>query len=365
MKKSIFSILILVAAFTTQIKPHFIQGSIYQKDGQFIVLLGDYHYGKEIQQNKDLVNQLKSYKPKETITLIENSRNKELKKTNKKYALVRQNIDPKIARTELEPKTPLVIIGDDLAKEGLSGINVDPRPITIALIEEVGLLATQSNYKPVLSKEDVINEIQENTKEIEQIGQYMQKISSPIHDLISPLITSTLALNKEACASLKKYKYSVKDIQKMDKTNMQIECAVLTSKLMLFFLNVPGALEIKTMYNIAKNKDKKIIVVCAGFAHTLEIDNLVKKLGYKLVEEAGASKTDFELDEFKGGLESIKAAQSLSDDLFRMCISFQFDRGITFEKIQKIQEEGLKKNASKSDPINIAKLFKAIEPLTS
>ena len=62
-KKLIFSTLLLLISLTTQVQSYFVRGAIYEKDGQFIVLFGDYHikHNSTNEQHKQGVIKSDSY----------------------------------------------------------------------------------------------------------------------------------------------------------------------------------------------------------------------------------------------------------------------------------------------------------------
>jgi len=374
MKKSILSILMLTITCTTQIKSRFIRGSVYgpthnknEQNEPLIAFLGDIHDEDIPKQREELISILKSFKPEEILVLVENSRSETLKQTNPTYCLARKNID---TRLDAKKRTSLVHLLKNSKDIGIKAINVDYRFVQITLLEEIKLLTDVeklkegrfrqkfSNYEPTLSINDAIDEIKNNEQEIQQ---FIQDSSSPISNIISDIFTRIAPWNKKRYISLQNHTRTLKEIRQMGFWDMIYERAVLFSKLFHGALNVPGHLEIKTLYHIAKNTNKKIIIIGTGLLHMLELEKLItnEKIGYKLIKEIGPNKND--LEPLFAPVKATMGKDFPEEERRKQLHSAVYDlTGFPVLAFDIMVKESFKQTWSKFESLNIANLFETI-----
>jgi len=338
-KKKMLLLLVLLTTITTRVQSYFIRGSIYQKNGNFIVLLGDAHaYYKEEdiggKQRTGLINSLKLYPEESTLTLAENH--------NRINVSMMESLQAK-------KLFPLFFLVSDLKKEDLNAIDAECRSATTAYEMKTQLFAgvcfsveqklkTVEQYKEAIKRlvsndsslaffgevslEDVLKEFDEN---IEQIKRYEKEIKeagldkeSFILDFYAKKREGIIDSTKADIELLKKYSQITAEEYFDDYLSNHLEEKKLyeshslseeqREKLAIYeFLKeqhqvmsrldsndaISILLEINIIHNIVKNnKSKKVIVACAGLAHTVEIEKFLIDLGYQLVEDCGVEMFD-------------------------------------------------------------------------
>jgi len=145
MKKSILSLLFLVATITTQVKAVFIRGAIYEKNGQFIVLLGDYHLRHEAEkkQRLELMGRLKAFDRQSTLTLVEDVENEEIYKDHSRYLAVRRYVRRYLRPYHCFTRSPLLFLHSDLKKENLNVVSVECRYMALSFNDLLNSLRSE------------------------------------------------------------------------------------------------------------------------------------------------------------------------------------------------------------------------------
>jgi len=270
MKKLTLYFLSLAMVMTTPIRAYFIRGSIYKKDNQFIIFLGDWHEVNFLGQRYELIEYLKEFDKKQVSIIIEDPDNDMVLKHNKEYLLSKKIVGSIV---DVENGCPISHLCSNLEKENLNTIDIETRKIIIAFIRE--LQATNLQLKSGLKIEHIINEVENNIRFVSLFNkkircsdiEYKDVILKYYKEKISKIINSSITF-------IRNLKYSINDL------------------ILDFIKDSPyhWVLDLNIIQNILQNDNKKIIVVCAGLLHTIEAENFIEKIGYKLIKEAGLNK---------------------------------------------------------------------------
>jgi len=318
MYKKSFFISFLLSFLTFQINSYFCRGTIYKNGDKFVILLGDCHsFSKEKnigeKQKAKLIKNLKLCPKKSTLVLVEDH--------NKKNLQLMQG-------EQAKKVFPLFFLVSSLQKENLEAINVDCRDAYIAyqmkihpysgfiskikekiqMVEKCEEILKETCFEDI-SLKDVLKEFHENLK---RIGQYAKEIKKTnlinrdfIFDFYSKEKEKILASTKVDISLLEKYsKMTAEDYfdvyHKKEKKLYSLEAKQQKSLSKYEFFKkqdqimrrldsddaISGFLDMNIVHNIV-SKNKKIMVVCAGLAHTLKVESFLEKIGYKCAKVIG------------------------------------------------------------------------------
>jgi len=309
--KSIFiQISLLLFSITTQINSYFIRGSIYEKDGQFIVVLGDMHFlcKEDVKkQRTDLINSLKNYSKESTLMLVEDQ----------------QDFVPK--NDILKDCSPMSYL-TNLKQEGFNVINADKdcRKMLSAYLLKYSKLLIELFSKEIIEKQkEIVKRIDQKKGKIlkKQFDDVIEKSNVTFEDVLKEFnknikmteqyekeIRESDAIKGEIAIDLLGF-YSKTKEEIIEKTKDDIDALISQEKQdppshmtkeeydkiwaptnFLYFKNFMEKtfpfLDINIIHTIIKNRDKKGIFICVGAAHTFNIEKFLTD-HYKLIEEVG------------------------------------------------------------------------------
>ncbi len=262
----------LFLLFNCALQAYLVNGSIYEKNGQFIINLGVMHTSlceNDLLQIKKIKIGLEKYKTEDVLAIIE-----DLYSPNsyncKKFNLRQQKITNKLISTFKKSPTLLDTLYRTLDRKKIKVINAECRQINSAYIE----------YISGTTIEDVEKELANN---IEQVNEYIKEIQhskmadkTKILDFYQKLLSDS--------------KTSKKQFDAIKKTEKLLEVSFLNipryKKFAEYSVDQPFV-EANMLYNIIKNPQKKIILMCSGSLHKENIEKILEKTGYKKIKHIG------------------------------------------------------------------------------
>jgi len=280
---------------TTSTHAYFISGGLYQKDNSYIALLGDCHSETtttDEKQIKNLIEYLKKYDREKALTIVEDATNysdydltQYEKSDSQKYKKVFEANRKKIDTLTFEHIPALFLIKERLEKEGISTFNIEWR--RLSSIFEIGdkTITTADLLKEFTNAIQTI-ETYKNDESIVKTNQYIARY---YHEKTSDILEK----NKSYIDFLKEHAHKTYDFYTKDdllgeqKRKKITEKTKINLQLRKHICNLNHILDINIIHHILKNKDKELVAVCAGHTHTIEIGNVLQKVGYKEITHVG------------------------------------------------------------------------------
>lgn len=348
---------------------YFVRGALYKKGDKIVVVLSDFHLVSDQTdvQRDALISELDKFDKESSVILVEDILSESVHIDHKAYQQSRKDVEKIIVRLReggnLIGGTPLKNLEFDLKKKGFKVENVESGYMRCQLMTELSTFK-YSNVIPKIGIGDIGTEAQEQLKELNkqasEIYKYRDLFSKEEFKVVEDYFEKALKYIRKGFEGYCKFiyewffDYGLNHLSNIPEIMLDCVIADIMNNMVKYNHEIFRTTDSNIVFDMIKNNDKKVKVICAGYIHGSRAEGFLSDMGYELIKDTGVDclNSDPEVD-MKFLCQCIQNQNRIPINITELFKSFDI-KNIVSKKVIGTEEERFNfgKNNFKNSEIN-------------